>query len=246
MIYETPLLTLDGNLVGMLQVGAYTEREESLFSFLRSILIFAGLFSIAAAFSLGMLVSRKALRPIGRVTEAAEQIQSGSELGLRIPRETPNDEIGRLTDTLNGMLPRLEVAYNHLEESNTAQRRFVSDASHELRTPLTTIRGNVDLLEKIWTLPPEGSEGHAAHKLPEAERKTMSLEAISDIADEARRMSRLVNDLLSLARADAGYAMEMNTLSLRPLAEEAARRASFLPRHAEWIVARSKRSTAFG
>src|SRR5690606_1757167 len=120
--------------------------------------------------------------PIERVTEAAEQIQSGSELGLRIPREKADDEIGRLTDTLNDMLARLERAYRELEESNAAQRRFVSDASHELRTPLTTIRGNIDLLEKIW----ESGE-------PAPERLEMAREAIRDIADESRRMSRLVN-----------------------------------------------------
>jgi two-component system OmpR family sensor kinase len=62
------------------------------------------------------------------------------------------------------------------------------------------------------------------------------LESIRDIADESRRMSSLVNDLLSLARADAGYSIEMENVSLRPLTEEAARRASFLPRKAEWVV----------
>ncbi len=64
----------------------------------------------------------------------------------------------------------------------------------------------------------------------------MSLESIRDIADEARRMSGLVNHLLSLARADAGYVMEMGDVELLPLAEEAARRAAFLPRKAEWAV----------
>jgi signal transduction histidine kinase len=153
---------------------------------------------------------------------------------MRIPREKPNDEIGRLTDTLNSMLSRIERAYNELEETNAAQRRFVSDASHELRTPLTTIRGNIDLLQKIWA--EDGAEERKGTGLSPEERKTMSMEAIRDIADEARRMSSLVGDLLSLARADAGYRMEMQPIPLRQLAEEAARRASFLPRKAEWHV----------
>jgi two-component system OmpR family sensor kinase len=235
LICEKPLLLPDGSLVGLLQVGAYTGREDALFSQLRAILWIAGILGLAAAFALGMFLSRQALRPIGRVTEAAEQIQSGSELDLRIPREKPNDEIGRLTDTLNGMLTRIEKAYNHLEESNAVQRRFVSDASHELRTPLTTIRGNVDLLHKIW-LADDGPAERKDPLLSEAERKEMSLEAVRDIADEARRMSGLVNDLLSLARADAGYEIEMEPLPLRQLTEEAARRASFLPRKAEWQI----------
>ncbi|WP_373229022.1 sensor histidine kinase [Cohnella sp.] len=240
LILEAPV-PYKGNVVGLLQVGTYTGREEHLFSQLRTILWISGIAGIVAAFFLGMFFSRKALMPINRVTEAAERIQSGSGLGLRIPREKPNDEIGRLTDTLNGMLSGLEHAYKNLEDTNIAQRRFVSDASHELRTPLTTIRGNVDLLEKIWLEDEKRSnraevEEEGAAERSVMERKQMSLESIRDIADEARRMSRLVNDLLSLARADAGYSIEMENMSLRALTEEAARRASFLPRSAEWVV----------
>lgn len=243
LILDAPIV-YNGNVVGLLQVGTYI-REEHLFSQLRTILWFTGAVGVIAAFFLGLFLSRKALMPINRVTEAAERIQSGSGLGLRIPREKPNDEIGRLTDTLNGMLSGLESAYRNLEDSNIAQRRFVSDASHELRTPLTTIRGNVDLLEKIWLEDEKENKRiesdkeqavHVNHLLSEVERKQMSLESIRDIADEARRMSRLVNDLLALARADAGYSVEMDHISLGALAEEAARRASFLPRKAEWTV----------
>lgn len=237
LTYEVPVnirgVANDG-VQWLLQVGAAkTDAEEALLSELRGILWETGAVALLAAFLLGMFLSRKALKPIDRVAAAARQIETGSDLGLRLPREKADDEIGRLTDTLNGMLASLEKAYKNLEESNAAQRRFVSDASHELRTPLTTIRGNVDLLEKIWD---EDAEGEPAGRLSEADRREMSLESIRDIADEARRMSRLVNDLLALARADAGYAVEMESLQLRPLADEAARRASFLPRRAEWIV----------
>lgn len=241
LVLEQPL-KFQGNIVGLLQVGAYTSRDEHFFSLLRTILWIAGLAGVIAAFFLGMFLSRKALSPINRVTEAAERIQSGSGFGLRIPREIPNDEIGRLTDTLNGMLSGLELAYKNLEDSNIAQRRFVSDASHELRTPLTTIRGNVDLLEKIWLDDKrdpgtEGEQESLGHNtLSVIDKQQMSMESIRDIADEARRMSRLVNDLLALARADAGYSIEMEHLSLRALTEEVARRAAFLPRHAVWEV----------
>ncbi len=241
LVLENPIMYND-EVVGLLQVGAWTGREEQLLHQLRSILWFAGAAGLIAAFLLGMFLSRKALMPINRVTEAAERIQSGSELSLRIPREKPNDEIGRLTDTLNAMLSGVERAYKNLEDSNAAQRRFVSDASHELRTPLTTIRGNVDLLEKIWiggeAEPREDTENVASTTLvlTDEEKRVMSLESIRDIADEARRMSGLVNHLLSLARADAGYVMEMGDVELLPLAEEAARRAAFLPRKAEWAV----------
>jgi len=242
-IYELPIVIKGtSTVIGLLQVGVLAGGEFALLSQLRSILWFAGAAGLIAAFLLGMFLSRKALMPINRVTEAAERIQSGSELSLRIPREKPNDEIGRLTDTLNAMLSGVERAYKNLEDSNAAQRRFVSDASHELRTPLTTIRGNVDLLEKIWiggeAEPREDTENVASTTLvlTEEEKRGMSLESIRDIADEARRMSGLVNHLLSLARADAGYVMEMGDVELLPLAEEAARRAAFLPRKAEWAV----------
>ncbi|QJD87628.1 sensor histidine kinase [Cohnella herbarum] len=244
LILEEPLLNEDDSVVALLQVGSYIGREEGFLAQLRNILWLSGVAGVIAAFFLGMFLSRKALMPINRVTEAAERIQSGSGLGLRIPREKPNDEIGRLTDTLNGMLSGLERAYKTLEDSNAAQRRFVSDASHELRTPLTTIRGNVDLLEKIWisdkmSRQDDGDDGYASMEqsaLSALDKQQMSLESIRDIADEARRMSGLVNDLLSLARADAGYAMEMEEITLRALAEEASRRAAFLPRKAEWAV----------
>ncbi|MDI4644680.1 sensor histidine kinase [Cohnella hashimotonis] len=240
LIYEKRL-ELGGQLLGLLQVGAYTGKEIDYLSQMRVIIGAAGLASLVLAFVIGLFLARKALRPIEKVTEAAERVQSGSDLKLRIPGES-QDEIGRLTRTLNHMLERVEKAYNVLEESNTAQRRFVSDASHELRTPLTTIRGNVDLLEKVWT---ETSSGAAAEeqdgaiakpRLSLAEREELSREALHDISDEARRMSRLVNDLLSLARADAGYVVDKEPIELLPLVEEVARRAGFLPRKAEWVV----------
>lgn len=227
--------------VGLLQVAASIDKEENMLRQLRTILMLTGAVGLLVAFLLGLFLSRKALRPIEQVTEAAERIQSGVDLSIRIPGNS-QDEIGRLRSTLNHMLERIERAYNGLEETNIAQRRFVSDASHELRTPLTTIRGNVDFLEKIWAdsgRQSDGAEdaasaGASGRALTIAERETMSKEAIHDIADEARRMSRLVNDLLSLARADAGYVMDMDRVELKSLAEEAARRAAFLPRTAEW------------
>jgi two-component system, OmpR family, sensor kinase len=70
----------------------------------------------------------------------------------------------------------------------------------------------------------------------DSENVTMSLEAMRDISDEAERMSRMVNDLLSLARADAGQTIHKDPVQMRPLVEEVVRRAQFLPRTAEWIV----------
>jgi two-component system OmpR family sensor kinase len=244
LIYQVPIRA--GNqMIGLLQVGAPSVREERLLDDLRSILIFSSLFAVLLAFTIGMFLARQALRPIENVIRASERIQNGSDLSVRIPREGPNDEMGMLTDTLNKMLGRLETTYNGLDEAYKMQRRFVSDASHELRTPLTTIRGNIELLERMW-LPeleapnPKANAAETGEVRPSAQldpnRAALTREALQDITDEAKRMTRLVNDLLALARADAGYEMEKQVQPLLPLVEDVARRAQLLPRTAEWRI----------
>ncbi|AJY75834.1 sensor histidine kinase [Paenibacillus beijingensis] len=238
-IYQAPVY-VEGTkqVIGYLQVGVITSKEDKLLNNLKTILIFSSLIGLVIAFTIGLLMARQSLRPIEVVIDAAKQIEKGSDLSVRISHEGPNDELGRLTDTLNGMLGRLETAYNELDEAYEAQRRFVSDASHELRTPLTTIRGNIELLQRMWLPALQASnDDPAVHFSPEdIERAALSREAMGDISDEAKRMSRLVNDLLALARADAGYVMEKEPVELLPLVEEVARRASHLPRKAEWRV----------
>jgi len=236
LIHQRPIYTNDGTLVGLLQVGAIPYNEEKFMHSVRTTLIFASLIVVLIAFTIGLLIARQALRPIERVIRATEQIENGADLSVRIPVMGPNDEIGRLVSTLNVMLARLEMAYNELDEAYKAQRRFVSDASHELRTPLTTIRGNIELLERMWTRVRETNRDiDTGEWLPlDSDRWDMSKEAMSDISAEAIRMSTLVNDLLALARADAGYTMEKTPLDLLPLTEEVVRRAQLLPRTAEW------------
>lgn len=123
-------------------------------------------------------VARTALRPIKRMAQDAAGIQQAQDLSRRVAVPQTGDEVADLGQTFNGMLGRLEAAFE-------AQRRFIADASHELRTPLTAIRGNADLLRY-----------HGVRMEP-AERA----EVLDEVATEAERMSRLVNDLLALARA---------------------------------------------
>jgi len=300
MAYQYPIELPNGETVGLLQVIANTQAEDAFLDGLRTILIITSLAVILIAFTIGLFIADKALRPIEEVIQATNRIENGANLSVRIARRGPNDEMGRLTDTLNGMLARLERAYNDLEEAYKAQRRFVSDASHELRTPLTTIRGNIDLLEKMWkasAAPGLGAGGNAAAParddsaegragrngraegngsdwacsaagdaefrdaacgesgagavdgrtggqaqapaggiVLDPERAALSFEAMRDIAEEADRMSRLVSDLLSLARADAGYVMEKTEVEMLPIVEEVARNAVHLPRKADFRV----------
>lgn len=249
LVYQIPIVNpLTNETVGLLQVGAYTGNQVAFLEDLRTTLVFASICVVLIAFTIGLFLARQALRPIEGVIRATNQIQHGSDLSVRIPREgPPNDEMGRLTDTLNGMLGRLELTYNGLDELYKAQRRFVSDASHELRTPLTTIRGNIELLERMWlpSLEQGGNSGQDGERSGELaadeagehiQRAVLTREAMQDIADEAKRMSGLVNDLLALARADAGYEMEKQQQQLLPLVEDVARRAQLLPRTVEWRI----------
>jgi two-component system OmpR family sensor kinase len=199
IMYQMPLLNPDNKPLAVLQVAAPTSQEDRLMERLKNILVVGSFATLVAAFTFGLFLARKAMSPIGKVIEAANGIQTGTDLSSRIEYNGPPDEIGRLVQTLNSMLGRMEGFYTDLEESYAAQRRFVSDASHELRTPLTTIRGNIDLLKKVWEMEPGGNPA-----LDEATIRQMSVESVHDIADEAKRMSRLVADMLSLARADTG------------------------------------------
>ncbi|GAF26877.1 sensor histidine kinase [Neomoorella thermoacetica] len=209
-LYNVPLL-LQNQPVGLLQVARLLSPVQQTLGNLRRVLLFLGLLLIFLAATLGYILARTALRPIDRLTQVAEQIGEGKDLDQRVPYQGPMDEVGRLAATFNAMLARLQRAYTRLEEAYSAQRRFVADASHELRTPLTTIRGNVDLLRKVQ------GQGEAWQD-----------EALADIASEAERMSRLVNDLLTLARADAGQEIKREPLEILPLLQEVARQAPLL------------------
>lgn len=230
MIYQIPIYDINKSPVALLQVATPSNSEDKLLERLKTILLGGSFATLIAAFTFGLFLARKSMSPIGKVIEAANGIQTGNDLSSRIEYDGPPDEIGRLIETVNSMLGRMEGFYTELEESYATQRRFVSDASHELRTPLTTIRGNIDLLQKIWEMEP--GEG----KMSEAEIRQLSIESVKDIADESKRMSRLVADMLSLARADTGRTFDKEPVALEPMMNEIARRASFLPHQAEWVT----------
>ncbi|WP_309121067.1 HAMP domain-containing sensor histidine kinase [Paenibacillus sp.] len=233
LIYNRPMLLPNtDNYVGLLQVATTIDDLEQTLSYLRTVLTVTALAAIALASTLGWFLARKALKPIELVIGAADRIGEAEDLSHRIEYGGPQDEIGRLTSTINGMLSRIQTAYGELEDAVRAQRRFVSDASHELRTPLTTIRGNVELLEKMWRRWREAG----ALRGVDGEQADIAMESVRDIAGEAERMSRLVNDMLMLARADAGHKMRMERLELGPLVAEVARKATHLPRAADWVV----------
>jgi signal transduction histidine kinase len=171
---------------------------------LRVLMLLAGLAGIALAAALGWRSARTALRPVEEIGATAHQIGATGDLSRRVASGRP-DELGRLAGAFNTMLDRLEAAQAALSRTVETQRRFVDDASHELRTPLTIMRGNLELVARD----PD---------MPEQDRVT----ALSDAIDEAERMSRLVDDLLALARVDAGMAMPDADIDLGSLVTEVA------------------------
>src|SRR5512139_3145914 len=109
------------------------------------------------------------------------------------------------------MLHEMQDAHRQTEHTLQQQRRFVADASHELRTPLTTIRGNLGLLQRQ---PPIAEEDERA--------------VLTDMVDETNRLIRLTNDLLTLARSDAGRSLRSEPVPIAPLVDDVCRQSQLL------------------
>ena len=178
--------------VGHLQVARLLDNQVAVMEQLRLILIFTGIAAVSLSLFLGALVINRLLQPLDNITQAALQISSDNDLSRRLPDPGRRDEIGNLTMVLNRNLERLEQLFH-------IRQRFLADVSHELRTPLTTIRGNVDLMRRIGEADPE---------------------ILDIVQEELERMTRLVGDLMLLARADTGglpiqqQSVELDTLFL--------------------------------
>ena len=197
----------DGVLVAMRP----TEFAQQQLGGLVAVLWVAGIITLIATTIVGWLVSGRAVRPLAELAETTDAIGETEDLSQRLPPVKADDEVGRLTDSFNTMLERLEETRGRLAASLEAWRQFVADASHELRSPLTTIRGNAGFLIDR----------------PDADQSDRA-EAIADVAAEADRMSLLVDDLLMLARGDEGLGFAERPVDLTLLAAGIGRRAERL------------------
>ncbi len=200
-----------GTVVAAQSVLALDEQVRSLNGFL----VVAGLVAIVAVGLVSWLVVGRALRPLRMLSATSDSIARTGDITQRLPEVNSGDEVGTLTRSFNSMLDRLAGSQRDLGESLARQRQMVADASHELRTPLTTIRTNADTLRAYPDADP-------------VERRA----AVADIADEAARMSRLLDDLLLLTRADAGqgHVAERRPVDLAVVAADIARKAATLDR----------------
>ena len=207
LIYNRPIVA-DGVVVFVLQVARPLSERDSSLKTLATTLVVASIIILLAAFGIGWVLSGITLQPIQRITQTARAIGDEHDFSRRVAYTGPPDEVGQLATTFNSMLARLQEAYQRLAHSLEMQRNFVADVSHELRTPLTTLRGNLGLLGRN---PP----------IPHAEQ----VDIITDMVDESDRLIRLVNDLLVLARADAGRNLAKEPLDIYPVLEEICQQA---------------------
>ncbi|MEK6208193.1 MAG: ATP-binding protein [Chloroflexota bacterium] len=196
-----------GSDSGLVVAGQSTAFPTNQLAGFRTFLIIAAIVTLIVVAIVSWLVAGRAVRPLVTLAEATEGIGTTGDLSKRIALSRSRDEVGRLSTSFNAMLERLQNSQAELAAALAAQQRFVADASHELRTPLSTIRTNAEFLRGR---PDAAADDRAA--------------AIADVVSEAERMSKLVDGLLVLARADAGVAFERRPVDLRAVATEEARR----------------------
>ena len=164
---------------------------------LRTYLLIIGLIGVGIAGALGLIVGQAALRPVGQLTEVAEEVATTRDLSRRIELDS-TDELGRLASAFNEMLGALDTSVK-------AQRQLVADASHELRTPLASLRTNIEVLAGGKTLPPVDRE-----------------KLLADVTGQIEELSALVGDLVEI---DREHTPEVEDVRLDELVASAVSRA---------------------
>ncbi len=200
-VYSTPIV-FGPQVVGAVQVGQSLKIIENTLNQVFFFLATGTVTAVILAALVGAFLAWTALRPIEKINQAAMHIVGAQDLKQRLPTSNTNDEVERLTATINEMLERLDNFFQ-------AQVRLSADVSHELRTPLTIIRGNIDLLRR----------GAACN--PDELNETLAI-----IDGELDRMSRIVADLLLLSQADAGLSLRMQSVELDTIILEVYRQAA--------------------
>ncbi len=188
--------TLQGHQL-LIRLGYSTQPIWVRFDELAAAFLLGLPFALALAGCAGYFLARRALAPLEEMASRAGQITSES-LHARLPIPAANDELGHLASIFNSLLERLEQSFEQL-------RRFTSDASHELRTPLTSIRSVGEVALQTNTTPDEYRD------------------TIGSMLEEVNRLTELVDNLLTISRADAGRVQLRPTLlSAIDIAREAA------------------------
>lgn len=175
-----------GHTLGYALLGRSLATESDILTRARLVFLIAALLALLLTALLAWPIVNRALRPLKSVAQTAQAI-AGGDLQQRTSMTSYSDEVGRLSEAFDTMVDRLEGALAQATASEARMRRFLADASHELRTPLTVLRGTSQiLLRQSRDLTPD------------------TRTALQDIHDESVRVSRLVDDLLTLSRLDSG------------------------------------------
>jgi heavy metal sensor kinase len=185
---RTSRLSIGREVVGIVQVAEDAELTGRALDRLQTVLLAEGIGGVILALMIGYWLARGAVRPLREVIGVAADIEA-SDLSRRIGAKASPMEVQRLADTFDGMLERLETAFEQ-------QRNFVLDMSHELRTPLTALRGNIDVMLMDDGLDPE------------------TRSALERMSAEAERLIRLTSNLLYLAHAEAGRELDRRPVEL--------------------------------
>ena len=192
------LLTLpvvrEGRVTEMIQVGMALRRTLAVRDRYFDTLMVLIPLGVGLAALGGAVIARVALRPVDEMASTARRI-TAEDLSRRVEARGSGDELDRLAETLNGMLARLEAAFDQT-------RRFAADAAHELRTPLTVLRGGIEVALRM-------------ERTPEEYRRVLS-----SSLEEVQRLIRLAEDLLLLSRSLAGPEGARTRLDLEPLVLE--------------------------
>jgi heavy metal sensor kinase len=190
-----PLLR-DGSVVGFVQAMRDLQPlRQSMGALLAALLIGAGVVALVTGL-IGYFLARRALKPVETITKTARRI-SGQDLSARLDLSGVDDEVGRLAETFDEMLERLEQSFQR-------ERRFAADASHELRTPLAAMEA---ILGVVRAEPREAADYQ---------------KALDDLADESSRLRGLVEKLLELARSGRSTVADFTQVDVSTLVEDVA------------------------
>ncbi len=207
---------------GTLIAGLPTTPVDDAISSLVWVEILVGLLGVGAAGLAGTVLVRHQLGPLREVAATAHEVailplESGEvDLSPRVPDPDPGTEVGQVGAALNTLLAHVESSLSARHESELQVRQFVADASHELRTPLSTIRGYAELSRRT----PDDAVALSA--------------SLAKVSSEADRMSTLVDDLLLLARLDAGRPLSRDPVDLTRLLLEAVSDARVVGPDHKW------------
>ena len=191
--------------------GSSLEPTDEELESLREILAYVVPIALMLAGIGGWFLTRQGLAPVAAMVERARKM-GAENLSARLPVANPRDELGRLAETFNDLLSRLEASITTQRQLMATQRQFMADASHELRTPVTTTRtaANVALQRQ--------------HREEHEYRETLTI-----IEQQATRLSRIVDDMFTLARADAGtYPVRQMPMYLDEVVDDVVKAARVL------------------